>query len=161
MKSPSDSTIITHEKSCLLELSRYLRIRRKFWDRFGSNGYYLMDFLIVQSVRDCKRAGLIKQAREILSKAEFDNAQLPKFKELETSELAELLLSRLKRITRLLEKGKHYKKAQKRQKNLERALKSTYSDLIDLGLELLAIKILSNAGLDENQKTSNPTLAHQ
>lgn len=165
MPPVSDNSCVTQdqplEQNCLRELSRYLRMRRKFWDQFNRSGFYLIDFLITQAVADCNHAGFSEKAREIISNAEFENASLPQTRQLEQNELKELFLSRLERLARLLKQGERFIGAEKRQAILERALDSTFADLSDLGLESLAIETILLVKPDSPTRSNKKTLAHK
>lgn len=121
----------------LRALSRYLRIKRRFWDQLNGEGLFLLDFMISQSVLDCQRAGLGAKASEIVSAAEFENAQLPSLEgfvleEINDADFGEALLSRLARIAYQMESSKRARPH--REVLLEKSLRSTLSDLEDLGL---------------------------
>lgn len=160
----SDSSSVTHEslsgQRYLRDLSRYLRIRRKFWDELNRTGFFLIDFLITQSVSDCKRAGLGDKAREILSRAEFENAALPELDELDSLNLREMLFSRLALLAYKLESGK--KGRHRRQQTLlQKSLESTLADLKNLGLEREAKKTIKRATSHAKAKRQRNAIAQK
>ncbi len=157
----SDSSNVTHEslsgQRYLRDLSRYLRIRRKFWDELNSTGSFLIDFLITQSVSDCRRAGLGDKARELLSQAEFENASLPKFDELDNSTLEKMLLSRLALLAHRLESGKRGRHFHQ-QALLQKSLESTLADLKNLGLEREAKKTIKRSASHAKAKRQHSAI---
>lgn len=141
----SDSPSVTHEsligQKYLRDLSRFLRMRRRFSDQLNEEGLFLIDSFISRSVAHCNRVGLGEKAREILVQAEFENAQLPLIDLLGNLDLEEVLLQRLVRVGSLLENSTARRNKAKRTL-LELALQSTLKDLASLGLEDEARKTL-------------------
>jgi len=145
------------EQTSLKDLARLLLIRRKFYNELNEEGLYLVNYFIVRAFRGCTKSGFIQEARNLIKAAEFENAQLPETKSVKKELLAEIFLSRLERINFLLEQGKRFINAQKRQKILEKALVSTIKDLTNLGLESKTTLTIDNPETRNQQESRENT----